>query len=80
MLLDVFRNADKAPFEMIGIHRKGGAYQEEFYAAGPKMILCAPKRMGVLRYLWRLRKLLLREGVTIVHAQQSIAYMHGLPR
>lgn len=72
LLLDVFRNADKASFEFIGVHRKGGAYQEEFYAAGPKMVKCAPKRFGLIRYLLRLRQLLKQENVTIVHAQQSI--------
>lgn len=72
LLLDVFRNVGKASYKMIGIHRKGGAYQDDFYAAGPKMIHCAPKRFGFMRYLWRLRKILLRENVTIVHAQQSI--------
>ena len=72
LVLDVFKNASKAPFEMIGIHRKNGPYKEEFYAAGPKMIQCAPKRFGYLSYLCRLRKCLLKEKVTIVHAQQSI--------
>ncbi len=72
LVLDVLNNASKAPFEMIGIHRKDGPYKEEFYAAGPKMIQCAPKRFGYLSYLWRLRKCLLSEQVAIVHAQQSI--------
>lgn len=72
LVLDVLKNASKAPFEMIGIHRKNGPYKEEFYAAGPKMIQCAPKRFGYLSYLCRLRKCLLKEKVTIVHAQQSI--------
>lgn len=72
LLLDVFRNADKASFEMIGIHRKGGAYQDDFYATGPRMYQCTPKPFGFLRYLWQLRTLLLHEKVTIIHAQQSI--------
>ena len=72
LLLDVFRNADKASYEMIGIHRKGGAYQEDFYAAGPMMVKCAPRRFGWIRYLVQLRQLLKQENVTIVHAQQSI--------
>lgn len=72
LLLDVFRNTRKASFDFIGIHRKDGAYRDDFYTAGPKMILCAPKHFGYLSYLWRLRKILLREDVTVVHAQQSI--------
>ena len=78
LMLDVFRNWQKAPFSFMGIHRKGGAYKEDFYAAGPKMIQCTPKKMGLFRYLWTLRRILLREGITIVHAQQSLdcVYAH----
>ena len=72
LLLDVFKSADKAPYEFIGIHRKGGAYKDDFYQTKPRMLQCAPKRFGLLRYLHRLRKLLKQEGVTIVHAQQSV--------
>ena len=72
MVLDEFRNADTAPYEMICIHRKGGPYLDDYYATGIKMIQCAPKRFGLMRYLWQLRKYLLHENVTIVHAQQSI--------
>ena len=69
LLLDIFRNSKKAPFQMICVHRKGGAYQDNFYAAGPKMIQCAPQRFGYIRYLLQLRSVLKTEGITIVHAQ-----------
>lgn len=69
LFLDVFKNASKASFEFIGIHRKGGAYRDEFYAAGSKMVLLAPKRFGYIRYLVQLRQLLKSEHITIVHAQ-----------
>ena len=72
MVLDEFRNADKAPYVMICIHRKGGPYLDAYYAAGPKMIQCAPKRFGFVRYILNLRQILLREGATIVHAQQAL--------
>ena len=77
LMLDVFRNADKAPFEMIGIHRKGGAYMDDFYAAGPKMIQCAPNRFGYLRYLLQLRKILKSENITIVHAQHWLDVIYA---
>jgi len=76
LMLDVFKNASKMDFEYIGIHRKGGPCKEEFYETG-KMIQCAPKRLGFLRYLWRLRKLLLREQVSIIHGQQPIDTLYG---
>ena len=77
LMLDVFRNANKAPFQFIGIHRKGGAYKDDFYAAGPKMIQCAPKRFGYIRYLIQLRKLFKSERVTIVHAQQPLEVIYA---
>ena len=69
LVLDVFRNANKVPFQFIGIHRKGGAYRDDFYAAGPKMIQCAPKRFGYIRYLMQLRRLIKSENINIVHTQ-----------
>lgn len=77
LILDVFRNADKAPFQFIGIHRKGGAYKDDFYAAGPKMIQCAPKRFGLVRYVLKLRQILIREQITIVHAQQTLDWVYA---
>lgn len=69
LFLDVFRNASKASFGLIGFHRKDGAYRDEFYTAGPKMVHLAPKRFGYIRYLVQLRQLLKSEHITIVHAQ-----------
>ena len=77
LMLDVLRNAESAFFETICIHRKGGAYQEDFYAAGTTIYQLAPKRLGLIRYLWRLRKLMQREGVTIVHGQQPLDTIYG---
>lgn len=76
LMLDVFKNASKEDFDFIGIHRKGGPCKDEFYDAG-KMVQCAPKRLGFLRYLWRLRKLLLREQVSIIHGQQPLDTVYG---
>lgn len=69
LLLDVFNNASKASYEMIGIHRKDGPYREEFYSTGRKMIQCAPKRFGLLRYLWLLRSIIMQEQATVIHSQ-----------
>lgn len=76
LMLDVFRNVSKEDFDFVGIHRKDGPCKEEFYAVG-KMIQCAPKRFGFFRYLWRLRKLLLKEHVSIIHGQQPIDTLYG---
>ena len=76
LMLDVFRNAPKESFECIGIHRNGGACEDEFCRLA-KMIQCTPKRFGLVRYLWQLRKILLREHVTIVHGQQPLDTVYG---
>ena len=72
LLLDVFRSAGSAPFDFIGIHRKGGAYKEAFYATSPVFLQCAPKHRNIFAYIRRLRWILLEQHVTIVHAQQYI--------
>lgn len=77
LMLDVFHNADKAPFSFIGIHRKAGAYQEDFYASGAKVIQCAPKRFGFFQYMRTLRQVLLKEGVNIIHGQQPLDTIYG---
>ena len=43
LLLDVFKNARIAEYSFIGIHRKGGNYQSEFYAT-QLMEQCSPRR------------------------------------
>lgn len=69
LMLDVFRNAEKASFDIICVHRKGGAYKEAFYAAGPKIYRLSPKCFGYIRYLIQLRQLFQKEGVSIIHTQ-----------
>ena len=77
LLLDVFRNAEKAQFDFMGIHRKGGAYKTEFYSTRPKFMQCAMHGKRIVNYLFRLRRLLMEEGVTVVHAQQSIDALYA---
>lgn len=74
LLLDVFKNARIAEYSFIGIHRKEGKYQSEFYDTR-LMEQCSPRRGNYIGYLLRLRKLLITNGITIVHAQQ---YIDGL--
>lgn len=69
IMLDVFRKWRNAPYSFIGIHRKDGNCYDEFYAAGPKMLQLAPKRLGYIRYLLQLRRLFKTEEITVVHTQ-----------
>jgi glycosyltransferase involved in cell wall biosynthesis len=78
LLLDVFKNADKAKYDFIGFHRKDGPYKEDFYATQPMFVQCAPKGKNFLSYLCRLRKLLKKEQITIAHAQQFIDAVYAI--
>lgn len=78
LLLDVFKSCDKAPYEFMGVHRKDGPYKEDFYNTKPLFIQCAPKGKNFLSYLSRLRKLLLKENITIAHAQQFIDAVYAI--
>lgn len=74
LLLDVFKNARIAGYSFIGIHRKGGKYQSEFYVT--RLIeQCSPRRGNYIGYSLCPHKLLIINGITIVHAQQ---YIDGL--
>lgn len=67
LLLDVFRRADAAPFPFMGVHRKGGAYEGEFYATSPEFVQCQPVRHNQIAYLIRLRKVLQSRQITIMY-------------
>jgi len=77
LLLDVFKNASKADFDFIGIHRKGGVLKNDFYAAGQKFFKVSPKFPVVVFYFFKLRKLLKKENVQIVHAQQCLDALYA---
>lgn len=71
LLLDVFKNASLASFDFIGIHRKGGALQEQFYDTNVPFIACS-MRHNIFQYMLQLRHVLQREHITIVHTQMPI--------
>ena len=78
LVLDVFNNAHKSPFTFIGIHRKGGGYKEQFYNSKAPMYQLNLKHKFDIGYIFRLRKLLLKESITVVHSQQYIDTFYAL--
>jgi glycosyltransferase involved in cell wall biosynthesis len=71
LLLDVFRNADKNRLDAFGIYRKSGVLENDFLESGlPIHKLNTGK--NPISYILQLRKLLLENNVTQVHAHQSI--------
>lgn len=72
LLLDVFRNADKANYDFIGIHRHSGEYKDDFYATDKKLYFLQPKRWRIVSYLLKLRKILKSESISVIHTQMAI--------
>lgn len=67
LILDVCRNCDSAPFDIVCLYRKEGNLSEEFHKTNVKM-LCLPCG-NMLSYMWQLRQLIKNEKVDIVHSQ-----------
>ncbi len=67
LILDICRNNDTAPFDMVCVYRKEGNLSEEFHKTKVKM-LCLPCG-NKLSYIWQLRHLLQNEQIDIVHSQ-----------
>jgi len=70
-MLDVCKNLDTQAFQAIGVYRKPGVLEDAFRQSGVPFYYL-PTSKNKLRYLFRLRKLLLSEKVQLVHAQQPI--------
>lgn len=68
LLLDIFRKANRARFDMMLIHRRGGMYEQEFMQLTPTCLKLTPCRWHLLSYLYQLRKTLHSEQATAIHA------------
>ena len=68
LVLDVCRRHETVPYDFVCIYRHEGNISEEFKQSGAPLIKVAKKR-GVLRYIFAIREIILREEVTIVHSQ-----------
>jgi len=76
LLLDVFRNAGKKKLDAIGLFRKSGVLESDFRESGLVMIKVTPGKWP-MGYILRIRKLLLKNNVTIAHAQQPIDALYA---
>lgn len=68
LLLDIFRKSGSAPFDMILICRKGGLYENDFKKEKPHSYRIAPRGWHFCSYLRQLRKTIIEEQVTMIHA------------
>jgi glycosyltransferase involved in cell wall biosynthesis len=71
LLLDVLSNATKEGLDAIGVYRKSGQLEREFQETNVPFYKLSTGKNPV-RYLYRLRKLLKREEISVAHAQQPI--------
>lgn len=72
LLLDILSRADLTSYQIICIYREEGVISDLFKATGVPMFKMTPRKGMDLSYVFRLRKLLCREKVNIVHAQHSL--------
>ena len=68
LILDICRNHKDVPYDFVCVYRHDGNMTKEFENTGAPMIQIVKKR-GYLRYLFDIRRTLLRRNVTIVHSQ-----------
>jgi glycosyltransferase involved in cell wall biosynthesis len=76
LLLDVFRCAKNQDLNAIGIYRKSGVLEKDFLASSVPVHKVSTGK-GIVRYIFRLRQLLLENNVTVVHAQQPIDALYA---
>lgn len=71
LLLDIFSRKDTLPFDPVCIYRSEGTLSESFHETKVPLIRL-PRNKSWLIYSLRLRRLLKKEKIDIVHAQTSL--------
>lgn len=71
LMLDVCQNLKKEDFDAIGIYRKGGVLEKDFLNTTIPFVKL-PVSKNIATYLHKLRRVIVCNGVKIVHAQQPI--------
>lgn len=71
LLLDILCRKETLPFDAICVYRSEGTMSDAFHAAEVPLIRL-PRKKSWLIYTLKLRRLLIREGVDIIHAQTSL--------
>lgn len=76
LMLDIFTQLPKTPTKAIGIYRKDGILKDSFTATTIPMYHI-PTAKNPFSYILKLRKKLLSERISIVHAQQPIDALYA---
>jgi glycosyltransferase involved in cell wall biosynthesis len=77
LLLDYFRSSAQAEFPFIGIYRKEGQMSDAFQNTTVPLFKLFPKHRLDISYLFQLRKLIKQQGITTIHAQQSLDALYA---
>lgn len=72
LLLDVLRKTQSINLDTILIYRKEGLLSEEFRNIGVKMFKIFPKHYLDINYFVKLRRILKKENISIVHSHQLL--------
>lgn len=72
LLLDVARQHDAAPFDMVVLHRKGGAYYDDYYGCGVDIRQIAFHKGRLITYILSLSRFFAEKDVDVVHTQMAI--------
>ncbi len=78
LMLDVFKYQKNVDYNFIGVYRKYGTYEEEFLATNHNIFKIGPSSIFDISYIFKLRRLLKKEKIDIVHAQQCIDAVFAL--
>lgn len=76
LLLDVCQNLKETNLDAIGIYRKGGVLEDNFLQSGIPFTKLTPGR-NILKYLWKLRTLISKNKVEVIHAQQPLDALYA---
>lgn len=71
LLLDIFQNAKRSNLNAIGIYRKCGVLEQDFIQSDLP-VYHLPIQNGKFNYLFRLRSLLVKNSIDVIHAQQPL--------
>ena len=71
LILDVCRQAERMPFDLVIVYRSEGNLSDAFRSTNVPMYKIARKRSAI-GYLWAMRKWVLKEHIDILHAQTSL--------
>ena len=68
LILDICKNNENTPFEVVCLYRKEGDLSDEFHKTNARLIHI-PKAGSMIGYMWRLRKVIQNEQISVVHSQ-----------